>query len=485
MRFAVLTDTHFINDRAAAVWGRRAGLADILALRAVHRLNRYLKPDLVVVLGDVINDGSLADAQEQFRTMKEVFDLLACPVLYIPGNHDGDIDAFYRVFPRPPPYADVAGVRFVSFADLEEPGYNARRAPGNAGLLTQARGGWNGPIVTLQHVPIFPPGLIDCPHNYVDADDVLADMAGNDVQLAVGGHCHCGSDLFQTEQASYLVAPALCEAPFPFLMVEVEADQIAVQRHELAMPEALGLVDTHVHTQMAYCNENLDAVLNLELGKVFGLSSIRIAEHSGHLYYDRAGYGQCGALGLAGIQAANNRMDAYHRLLAEAGCPSKSVGIEVDVCDDGAPLILPADSARVAFRIGAMHQLGSLRTSQPEPEVVAADFLATMERFLESDICSLAHPFRVFRRAGLPTPPHLFGPVVGLLRAAGVAAEINFHTNDPDPEFIRLCIEGGVPLTFGSDAHNLYEIGEFFPHLQLLREAGHNGDPSEVLLPLE
>jgi len=126
-----------------------------------------------------------------------------------------------------------------------------------------------------------------------------------------------------------------------------------------------------------------------------------------------------------------------------------------------------------------------VRTSQPEPEVVAADFLATMERFLESDICSLAHPFRVFRRAGLPTPPHLFGPVVGLLRAAGVAAEINFHTNDPDPEFIRLCIEGGVPLTFGSDAHNLYEIGEFFPHLQLLREAGHNGDPSEVLLPLE
>jgi len=75
--------------------------------------------------------------------------------------------------------------------------------------------------------------------------------------------------------------------------------------------------------------------------------------------------------------------------------------------------------------------------------------------------------------------------VVHMLREADVAAEINFHTNDPDPEFVRLCIEAGVPLTFGSDAHNLYEIGEFFPHLQLLKEAGFDGDPAEVLLPLE
>jgi len=486
MRFAVLTDTHFVNhDRSAAVGARRAGLADILVLRAVHRLNRYLKPDLVVVLGDLVNAGDTPDGAEQLRTMKAAFDVLACPVIYVPGNHDGTVESFYSVFPKPPPYVDVEGVRFVCFADLEEPGYNARRAPENVGLLTQARAGWAGPLVTLQHVPVLPPGLCGCPYNYVDGADVLADMSTNDVQLCVAGHYHCGSDLLRTDEAAFLIAPALCETPFPFLVVDMDGDQVRVERHELAMPESLGLVDTHVHTQLAYCNENLDAALNLELGEVFGLSSIRISEHSGHLYFDRAGYGQSGVVGLPGIRPENNRMDIYCELLLKAGCPPESVGIEIDACDDGSPLILPADSARVAFRIGAMHQLGTLRNRQPDIDVVCADFLATMERFLQVDIRSLAHPFRVFRRAGLVTPTCLFEPVVHMLREADVAAEINFHTNDPDPEFVRLCIEAGVPLTFGSDAHNLYEIGEFFPHLRLLDEAGFDGDPADVLLPLE
>lgn len=486
MRFAVLTDTHFVNhDRSAAVGSRRAGLADIIALRAVHRLNRFLKPDLVVVLGDLVNDGDAPDGAEQLSTMRSAFDLLACPVIYVPGNHDGTANTFYSVFPKPPPYVDVAGVRFVSFVDLEEPGYNARRAPENVDLLTQARAGWAGPLVTLQHVPLFPPGLCDCPYNYVDGADILADMTTNGVQLCVAGHYHPGCDLFRTDETAFLIAPALCEAPFSFLIVDMDGDRIQVQRQELAMPESLGLVDTHVHTQLAYCNENLDAALNLELGEVFGLSSIRIAEHSGHLYFDRSGYGKCGTLGLAGIQPENNRMDVYFELLEEAGCPPESVGIEIDACDDGSPLILPADSARLAFRIGAMHQLGALRPPQPDIDVVCDDFLATMKRFLQADIRSLAHPFRVFRRGGLTTPRRLFEPVVQMLSEAGVAAEINFHTNDPDPQFVRLCIEAGVPLTFGSDAHNLYEIGEFFPHLQLLREAGFDGDPADVLLPLE
>jgi histidinol phosphatase-like PHP family hydrolase len=69
------------------------------------------------------------------------------------------------------------------------------------------------------------------------------------------------------------------------------------------------------------------------------------------------------------------------------------------------------------------------------------------------------------------------------MKEAGVAAEINFHTNEPTPEFVRQCIEAGIPLTFGGDAHNLYEIGDFALHLDLVRRAGYDGDLADILLP--
>ena len=63
-----------------------------------------------------------------------------------------------------------------------------------------------------------------------------------------------------------------------------------------------------------------------------------------------------------------------------------------------------------------------------------------------------------------------------------MAAEINFHTNEPDPAFFRLCLDTGVRLTFGSDAHDLHAIGEFTPHLQLLRNCGYDGDLADIVV---
>jgi histidinol phosphatase-like PHP family hydrolase len=59
-----------------------------------------------------------------------------------------------------------------------------------------------------------------------------------------------------------------------------------------------------------------------------------------------------------------------------------------------------------------------------------------------------------------------------MLKKHGVAAEINYHTNEPEPEFFRLCIEQGVKIVFGSDSHNLCEIGDFYPHLRLIDRIG-------------
>jgi histidinol phosphatase-like PHP family hydrolase len=44
-----------------------------------------------------------------------------------------------------------------------------------------------------------------------------------------------------------------------------------------------------------------------------------------------------------------------------------------------------------------------------------------------------------------------------------------------------MCIESGVKLAFGSDAHSLHEVGEFAPHLRLLQDAGYDGDLRDVM----
>ena len=110
------------------------------------------------------------------------------------------------------------------------------------------------------------------------------------------------------------------------------------------------------------------------------------------------------------------------------------------------------------------------------------EFMYLCNSMIKSGIDILAHPFRIFRRSNLAVPPHLFAPLVALLKENNVAAEINFHTNEPPLEFVKLCLESGVKLTFGSDSHNLYEVGEFYPHLKLLEAAGFNGSFEDILL---
>jgi len=132
--------------------------------------------------------------------------------------------------------------------------------------------------------------------------------------------------------------------------------------------------------------------------------------------------------------------------------------------------------------LGAVHGLAALQNPQPDIEAVRNEFLYLTASLVRSKIDILAHPFRVFTRANMETPDSLFDPVVRLLKEYNVAAEINFHTNSPDAEFFRRCLIAGVKLTVGSDAHNLYEIGEFSPHLALLRDAGFNGDYNDILL---
>jgi len=480
-KIAVVCDIHY--GEAAPCSGRSREFGDIFLLRVVHRLNKFVKPDIAVILGDIVDDEEPAAAKVKRQRIKSVLDLLDCPYLVIPGNHDEDADTFYQDFPRPPEIVELPGLRLLPFVDRDEPGYNASRRTVDLARFRRAREGFGGQLVALQHVCLEPPGRGVSLYNYIDALEIIREMKLNGVSLSISGHHHPGLPDHSEDGVTYINAPGLVEKPFPYLLVTLDGGRVEVERQQLANPECLGLCDYHVHTRFAYCSENMDLAKTVQLAKLFNLRRLGIAEHSGHLNFSNERYWSwiCLACGIEGTTPEEYRADAYFALMASCRAENVLTGLEVDCDYQGRPLVLPKDAARTDYMVGALHGLKSLVGPEPKLEEAKAEFLWLQERFLGSGIDILAHPFRVFRKHDVPGLESLHEPLAKLLRQHGVAAEINFHHHWPDERFFRLCVDNGVKIAFGSDSHNLYEVGEFQPHLALMRRIGFDGDLGDIM----
>ena len=483
-KIAVLTDIHF-GDAHPAGSRRRCDIADILVERAVRRLNNLVRPDVVLVLGDLLDAGGASGAGERLQTLKNNLDKLNAPYLAIPGNHDQDVDQFYRVFDRPADQVDMSGVRFLPFIDPGQPGYNAVRLEHDIQRIKAARSGYNGPIVALQHVCLFPPDMGRLtPYNYTNAQEIIATLKEAGVSLSVSGHHHHGAETVCSDGVTYVTAPGLCEGPFPFITIHLEGDQIFTQRHELAMVPALNLVDNHLHTQLAYCSENMTVEKTIALAQDFGLAGVTFTEHSGQLYYDRKPYWGKAWLegGIDGIDDACDRMSDYLQLKNKYQNSFARFSLEVECDRRGHLLVRPEDAAQFDWLMGTIHALPGLSKESPPGQAVLDTFLFLVESMCKQGIRTLAHPMRIFRRAGLPAPEELFAPTAKILKKYNVAAEINYHINFPPVAFIQCCLDHGVKFSFGSDSHNLAEIGDFAYHIALLRTAGFDGDLNDVLV---
>ena len=89
MRFALISDEHF--GPTAYFQGKLRKLtahAGELCHAFVQRMNDEVKPDLVVNLGDVIEDESRPKDLEHYGQFIAILAQLQCPVLHVAGNHD-------------------------------------------------------------------------------------------------------------------------------------------------------------------------------------------------------------------------------------------------------------------------------------------------------------------------------------------------------------------------------------------------------------
>ncbi|MGL1891650.1 MAG: PHP domain-containing protein [Spirochaetaceae bacterium] len=267
--------------------------------------------------------------------------------------------------------------------------------------------------------------------------------------------------------------PKFSESPFSYVVVDNLVAR-KIKKYNLVMDKDLNLEDNHMHTQFAYCGENMEISKNIHLAKLFGLKKIIITEHADQLYMNSKNYTdiECYSIGIKHADEIDYRMDEYIDLKNKFSDDFVRFGVEVGVDFNGNLLIKDEDLKHFDFLLGSMHLLEDLT-----PEV----FISILEKLLKKNIDVLAHPFRIFKRNGKELPEMLFKPTAKLLKQYNTAAEINFHTNEPPVAFIKECLKLGVKFSFGSDSHNLAEIGDFSYHINLLKEAGFKGDLQEIL----
>lgn len=244
----------------------------------------------------------------------------------------------------------------------------------------------------------------------------------------------------------------------------------------LGIPDIPNLTDFHLHTELAFCSENMRVPEALQMAALSGVKLLNFSEHSAQLFAPAAPYWQ-NQFVWAQRQEADNRFAAYEALIARDGNAACRFGLELE--HDAELYVVDQPSRYLnGFRLGAIHFL-SPNLSYAEQKL---DYLRRLDALLEHGVDILAHPFRVFRRNKLPIPQDLFEPVAEKLVRSHTAAEINFHTNRPPAEFIQLVVKKGGKISFGSDSHNLYEVGFFKMHYDFCRSLDLAGRLDELLL---
>lgn len=490
----VISDLHYIKqaNHACELDSRKTFLGPVLIRKAIQRL-RYsgISPDLLIILGDLVDDGSAAGAEHDLREIADELRNLPIPFLAIPGNHDGSSTRFSQLFDFKPGLFEFGGYGFLRFAEQTAERKFTTRTPAGFTLLAEtAATRPEMPLIALQHNLIYP--KVDHPYPYMltNAENVLDNYLQHKVLLSLSGHFHRGQPVDSIGDLTTYTVPAACEAPFSFAHIQLKGRAVKIREHAFQI-DVPALTDVHCHTEFAYCGTTVNANQNIEISKALGLGQLCLTEHSFQLYFDKDDawsyrWQTDAKMVEKAWQEKTGRLREYRQFIRQFQNEFVKLGLEVDLYAGDKLLLAEEDRDGWDLLVGAIHRIPGFekqKTSQSETERL---FLSEVEKLAAHPIDVLAHPFRFFRHNHLACPVHLFEPIAELLARNQVAAEINFHNNSPDPRFIQACAARGVKIALGTDSHDLAEVSELAPHLRVLEQAGiRESDFAEVLFRLK
>ncbi len=459
----------------------RGELGRILLKKVFLRLEHLsVKPDLVVVLGDLVADGRDRDAESDLIALHSELTRTGIPFLVVPGNHDQGCERLNHLFDICPGLHVHGDYGFILYDDMYADDPTTVRSE-QALKLTEkiAKENPKLPLIALQHAPIYPAIKSLYPYRPTNSTEIMESFQKSGILLSLSGHYHKGQSLRINEGVYYHTVPSLVEEPFSFSLIRLEGNKVDVE--ELSLKLAFpNIIDMHCHTEHAYCATTVDTAVAISLAKTLGVTMQCITEHAFQLYFEKryamSGKWQKDTKEVQRVweTPTRYRMNNYRKFSEKLRTPYTKIGLEVDLYDNGKLLLAPDDAEEDVwdFLIGAIHFIHDFapgKTTQADAEKL---FLRDVEHLLRLPIKVLAHPMRFFAWSKLETPKHLYPVVADMLADSGVAAEINFHAYETDADFIRTCLEKNVKIALASDAHALQEVGEFIPHINVLKQAG-------------
>jgi len=230
MKLLVLTDFHYAGlGQRSPISSRRGDLT----LELMERVrSREEKPDAVLCLGDVIDNGRGETAEHDWTDIRNALLRFGVPMVSIPGNHDRLPARFARVFgePRAVTVTDASGltVRIIPFADsYDEQDVCTRDFERMEREFAAIRP--DEAVIVCQHNTILPEIQSAYPYTPVRYREIADFYAKNKVRLSLSGHFHAGIEAFSDNGVLYACIPALCEAPFGYAVVELDRENTRVE----------------------------------------------------------------------------------------------------------------------------------------------------------------------------------------------------------------------------------------------------------------
>lgn len=208
MRFALVSDVHF--GPRASHQGRLRKLSDRgpeLLKRFVAKMNEGISPELVVNLGDVVEDESEPLDAERYREFLGILGGLDCQLLHVAGNHDTvhiGPEKLSALWGRPSlHYREAKGdVHFIVLHSVEEKDRSVVLPVEQLSWLESELFAADGPVVVLVHHPLSElcvdnnPWFKNSPHlcrvrNRKAVRSVIE--ASGKVRAVLNGHAHQNS----------------------------------------------------------------------------------------------------------------------------------------------------------------------------------------------------------------------------------------------------------------------------------------------------
>ncbi len=276
--------------------------------------------------------------------------------------------------------------------------------------------------------------------------------------------------------AGAIEAASFDESPFRYGVVQARAGDLVAEPRQLANATP-GFVDTHVHTQFAYCGTDITDEAAVDRARRYGLAGICLTEHAGQLYVAKEDFWSADFIHQPALWRAGSRerMDNYLSLNDPLRADDVLVGFESEVDIEGRLILRDEDRERADIILGAVHWINAETDGMTDAQFAAA-FCRQTEQVLTAGIDVLAHPVRLFARKGMDIPADIQQTVARMLADADIPGEINFHKNDTPATFYGACLEAGGKLSLGSDGHRIAQAGNLDAHVRLLQQLTGEAD---------